>query len=118
MHRRFLFVITCLGFSLSAAVAQRQPGPAYFLRHPATAPQLGALRPLPAVVPAPPTVAPLPAAAGAPVPTVPRYDLASLMNFPLHVPPPSVPEPVRMYAPSAARDEPMLPAAGRGALGR
>lgn len=117
MRHRFLFLATCLGFSWSAAVAQVRPGPAYFLRHPATEPHLGTLRLVPGAVPAPPAVAPLPAVAGAPGPTAPRYDLAGLMNFPLHVPP-GLPEPGRMYAPPAARDEPVLPSSGRGVLGR
>ena len=115
MPRRFLLLVACLGLSWSAAVAQRRPGPAYFLRHSATEPHLGTRQPLPGPVPAPPAVAPLPSAAGAPVPPPPRYDLNSLLNFPLHVPPP-VPEPTRPYAPPAASDGPVLSPTGRGVL--
>ena len=109
---RFLLLATCLGFSLPTAVAQSGPGPAYFLRHPATAPHQGGQR----LLPASPAVAPLPAT-GAPVPTVLRYNLTTVMSFPLHVPP-GLPEPSRLYTPPVARDEPTLPQPARSALSR
>ena len=100
MSNRFLLLTAWCNLSLSVALAQNRPGPAYFLRHPASPPRLGLgllFRPLPAQ----PVVATVPLAvpAGTGLLTEARlrFDLTGNRGFPVYDPYVNLPETYRKY---------------------
>lgn len=135
MRSHSLLLAACLSFPL-AAFAQRQPGPAYFLRHPTQEPRPGLVLLPGGRVPALPTVASIPtvraAAALAPPPAVvdpptppvpaneprPRYDLTGVWAYPPYDPYQNLPEAYRKHLLPNLWAEPLLLQLLRGAVCR
>ncbi|AMR27468.1 hypothetical protein A0257_10430 [Hymenobacter psoromatis] len=134
MRSHSLLLAACLSLPL-AAFAQRQPGPAYFLRHPTQEPRPGLVllpggpvpalpaAPLPTVRAAAALVPPL-AAAGPPTPPVPadeprpRHDLTGVWAYPPYNSYQNLPEAYRKHPLPDAWAEPLFLQLLRGALGR
>ena len=132
MLSRFLLLTTCFGFALSAALAQSQPSPASFLRHPTSGePHLGRL---PAPASPAPTVAPLPTVQAAALIATPVPASASLSSaaerpmgldltgnraYPVYDPNQNmVSEAYRKYTRTALPPEPVATQLLRGLLGK
>lgn len=135
MRSRSLILTTYCSLTLSAAVAQSQPGPAHFLRHPSYEPHIGLVLLPGGSVPALPAVAPIPtiraAAVYAPVlaPTVqhtpfsaeepaPRHDLTGSHAYPPYDSYQNLPEAFRKHTLPDVWAQPLPLQLLRSALGR
>ena len=134
MRSYFLLLAACLSLPL-AALAQSQPGPAYFLRHPTHEPRPGLVLlpggPVPALPAAPiPTVraaaayAPPLASVGPPNPSLPanefapRHDLTGTWAYPPYNSYQNLPEAYRKHTLPDVWAEPLPLQLLRSALGR
>jgi hypothetical protein len=135
MRSYFLSLAASVGLSLSPAAAQNRPGPAYFLRHPASEPHRspGQLPGGAVVVAVAPSAGPIPtvraAAACAPLPgttsppgaasaPAPRPDLTGVWASPPYGPYQHLPEAFRKHTLPAVWAEPLPLHLLRSAVGR
>jgi hypothetical protein len=113
MRSTALLLAAGLSLSLPAALAQNRPGPAYFLRHPATEPHLGLVLLPGGTLPAPlrlslPTTGVPYAPLEMRTPTeAPRRDLTGPRAYPVYDPFQNLPETFRRNTLPEARIEPL-----------